>query len=153
MTDENKPDDMKADDIKPDSDVAEEIKTELSAAVEALKRVAYAGIGAVAVATEATDEVLQGLVKKGEQTSEEAFREMREARARSREKRGEATEVIRTKLDHALNAVKLPSKADVDALNAKVDILTRKLDEVQAARVDAAARKSPPADSGPSSVG
>lgn len=113
--------------------------------IEAAKRVAFAGLGAVAVATEATDEVFRELVKKGEQARHEVAGELREARAKSAGRRSEASDFFRSRMDDAMNAVNLPSKGDVDAINAKLNILTRKMDEFQASHVDAggASEKGP----------
>ncbi|HEV3309128.1 MAG TPA: phasin family protein [Chloroflexota bacterium] len=116
--------------------------------IEAAKRVALAGLGAVAVATEATDEVFRELVKKGEQARHDVAGEMREARAKTAGRRSEATDFFRARMDDAMNAVNLPSKGDVDAINAKLNILTRKMDEFQASQVDRGT-----ADKGPENTG
>ena len=47
--------------------------------IEAVKKVALAGLGAVAVATKATDEVFGTLVKKGETARDDVMREIRES--------------------------------------------------------------------------
>lgn len=104
--------------------------------LEAAKKVALAGIGAVVVATEATDEVFNELVKRGERTREEAAREINEARVRGAERRAGVTGYVRSRMDSMLNKFNLPSKGDVDSVNAKLNILTRKVDEVQASQVE-----------------
>lgn len=109
-------------------------QTEFVGPIEAVKRVALASLGAVAVATEASDEVFHTLLKKGEEARDEARREIREARLRAAERRAESQTFVQNRVDSLLNHVNLASKGDVDALNAKLNIITRKLDEFQAAR-------------------
>jgi poly(hydroxyalkanoate) granule-associated protein len=114
--------------------------------IEAAKRVALAGLGAVAVATEATDEIFQDLVKKGEQTREEAAREFRHARERTAARRADAQGYVRSRVDSVMDHMNLPSKADVDALDEKLNVVAQKLDEVQADRsgTSASAPDAPP---------
>jgi len=117
--------------------------------IESARRVFLAGLGAVAVATEATDQIFQQLVKRGEQTREEAMREIRQARSRSASRREDASSYFRHRMDSMLNMANLPSKGDVDAINAKLNILTRKVDDVQAGGVDSARETRPSEESGP----
>jgi poly(hydroxyalkanoate) granule-associated protein len=110
------------------------------------RRIALAGIGAVSVATEVTDEVFSELVKRGEQSREEARDEMRHARARTARRNADAAEFFRARMNDLMDRFNLPSKGDVDSINAKLNILTRKVDEFQAAQVGDASATSAPGD-------
>jgi poly(hydroxyalkanoate) granule-associated protein len=132
---------------------ADSIPSEILGPIEAAKRLALASLGAVSLATEMTDELFQQLVKRGEHTKEEVARELHEARERSSTRREDATTYVRSRMDAILNRVNMPSKADVDSINAKLNILTRKIDEVQAGQVDRASTQrasspEPPTDFG-----
>lgn len=118
-----------------------ELKDDLDSPIEAAKRLALAGLGAVAAATEATDEVFQTLVKKGEEARDQAVREIREARQRNADKRADSLTFLGARLDAFLRTVNLASRGDIEALNAKLNIITRKLDEMGAGRA-----ASPPPD-------
>lgn len=117
---------------------AEERSTQTVDPVDAMKRVALAGIGAITVASEVTDEVFSELVKRGEKTADEAMREIKQVRERRAERRADASTYVRARMDSILNRLNLPSKGDVDSINAKLNILTRKVDDVQAGQVDSA---------------
>ena len=43
---------------------------------------------------------------------------------------------MRSRVDGVLNRLNLPSKADVESLNARISILTRKVDQMQAGQTD-----------------
>ncbi|GEM_PF-3743588 len=103
--------------------------------LEAARKLALAGIGAVTVAGELTDEIFTELVKRGEQTREQAVEEFNQMRARNSERRAETTSLVRSRVDSLMNRLNLPSKGDLDSINAKLNILTRKVDEVQASQV------------------
>jgi len=100
-----------------------------------VRRIALAGIGAVSVASEVTDEVFSELVKRGEQTREEARDEMRQAKARTATRNADAADFFRARMNDLMDRFNLPSKGDVDSINAKLNILTRKIDEFQASQV------------------
>lgn len=107
---------------------------EMGSPIDAVRRVALAGLGAIAVATEATDDIFHSLVKKGEETREEASREIRAARLRGVERRTDSTTFLRTRMDSALSRVNLASKSDIEALNAKLSIISRKIDQVSSSK-------------------
>ncbi len=100
-----------------------------------LRRIALAGIGAVSVAGEVSDEVFAELVKRGEQTREEARDELRQRRDRTARRNADAADFFRARMNDLMDRFNLPSKGDVDSINAKLNILTRKIDEFQAAQV------------------
>src|SRR5579884_3523891 len=112
--------------------------------LEPVRQLLLAGIGAVTIAGEVSDEVFAELVKRGEQTREEAIDAVRERRHRAEARRTEASSFFRSRMDDLLNRLNLPSKADVDSINAKLNILTRKVDQVQASQVDVEFTPSPP---------
>lgn len=108
------------------------IPIEISAPIEAAKRLALASLGAVTLATEATDELFQQLVKRGEQSKDELARELEDVKQRSVHRRDDATAYARSRMDTLLNRVSMASKADMDSINARLAILTQKIEELQA---------------------
>jgi polyhydroxyalkanoate synthesis regulator phasin len=122
--------------------------------LDALKKVALAGLGAVAVATEVTDEVLQELVKKGEIAREDAVREFHEARRRAADAKGDVEGPIRARMEAILAKANLASKDDIDALNEKLNRIASKLDQVPFGSASASPPEPPtvpetPTDAGP----
>ncbi len=105
-------------------------------------RVFLAGVGIASVATEVSEDVFNELVSRGEQTRDEAREEMRARRERGAKRGTEAASFVRSRMDDVLNRINLPSKGDVDSINAKLNILTRKIDQVQASQVDFVAEPS-----------
>ena len=57
----------------------------------------------------------------------------------------EAQTLARQSIDSILNKAQLASKSDIDALNAKLNLINRKLDEVHAAHAEAAPAPPSPA--------
>jgi polyhydroxyalkanoate synthesis regulator phasin len=110
---------------------------------EVIRRLALAGLGAAAIANELANEVFSELVRRGEHTADEMQQQWEERRKRTVERTTTARHAVRAKMDAVLNYIDLPSKSDVDAINAKLNILMRRVNEIQVERV-MGARTPPP---------
>jgi poly(hydroxyalkanoate) granule-associated protein len=129
------------------------IPSEIRGPIDGVKRLALASLGAVVLATETTDEFFQELVKRGERAKDEVAHQLHDARDRSASRRDNAGTYVRSRMDAVLNRVNMPSKADVDSINAKLNILTRKVDEIQASQVDKATGRQPRHSEPPAGAG
>lgn len=122
--------------IPPD----ENFKTSADQTVEkvegAAKRTVLAGIGAVAVACDQANERFEQLVERGEQVREEWQGKADDIRQQNAGTRSRVRTYLRDAMDVVLNNFNMPSKGDIDTINVKLNILSRKLDEMNRGPLD-----------------
>lgn len=94
------------------------------------KRVVLAGLGAAFTACDAANETFDRFVGRGAQAQDELQRRADDIRLQTagRTRMGDA---VRSAMNAFLDALNVPNKADVDVINAKLNIVTRKLDDLQ----------------------
>ena len=97
------------------------------------KRLFYAGIGAFAAACDAAEDTFDRFVNRGEQVTQEWQARADDIRTQNAGKRGRVRDYVRSAMDSMLNTVDIPSKTDVDTINLKLNVLTRKIDDLQMA--------------------
>jgi poly(hydroxyalkanoate) granule-associated protein len=109
----------------------EEIKKEeeakVSPLVDSLRKVLLASIGAVAIAQEEAEDLINKLVERGEIAREEGRKLMQDMMAKRRE-RVEAG--FDTRVESALQKMNVPTKDDLKAVERKLDELNKKLDKL-----------------------
>jgi len=112
----------------------------------AARRVVLASIGAAAAACDTAAERFDRYVNRGQQVRDEWQDRADDLRRQNAGVRGRARESFRAAMDLFLNSLNVPSKGDIDTINVKLNILSRKLDEIQTDRVEAASpgRTPPP---------
>jgi polyhydroxyalkanoate synthesis regulator phasin len=99
------------------------------------KRIFLAGIGAAALACDTAAETFDRLVERGGRVNEEMRQNADRMRRESPINRSRASDFVRSTMDSVLNAANLPSKSDVDTIHVKLNVLTRKLDDLEMERV------------------
>src|SRR4030042_3291310 len=92
-----------------------------------LRKVLLASIGAVAVAQEEAEDLINKLVDRGEIAREEGRKLVDDMMAKRREK---VQAQFDTRVDAALGRMNVPTKADLKAVEKKLDELNRKLDKL-----------------------
>lgn len=92
-----------------------------------LRKVLLASIGAVALAQEEAEDLINKLVERGEIAREEGRRLVEDMMAKRREKMQAQFD---TRVDTALGRMNVPTKADLKAVEKKLDELNRKLDKL-----------------------
>lgn len=94
------------------------------------KRVVLAGLGAVATACDVANETFVRFVDRGSQAQDHLQQRADDVRlqATGRTRVGDA---LRSAMNAFLDGINVPNKADVDVINAKLNIVTRKLDDLQ----------------------
>jgi len=92
-----------------------------------LRKVLLASIGAVAVAQEEAEDLINKLVERGEIAREEGRRLVDDMTAKRQAK---VTAQFDARVDEALGRMDVPSKADLKAVEKKLDELNRKLDKL-----------------------
>lgn len=99
--------------------------------LEGVRKLLLAGIGAVSLAQEEMEDFINKLVERGE-IAEKDGRKLLDDVA---EKRKKKTRRIKQKLDQRLDDFMvrrdIPTRTDVDALNAKIAELTKKIDALK----------------------
>ncbi|HZS93700.1 MAG TPA: hypothetical protein VFA78_02815 [Chloroflexota bacterium] len=104
-----------------------------------LQQLLYAGIGAAAMACDVADETFTRLVDRGERVQEDLQQRADEMRRENMGTRGRMEETFQTMMDGFLNTLNLPSKGDLDTINTKLNIVNRKLDDIQLTQAEEAA--------------
>lgn len=104
-------------------------------ATEAAKRVMLAGLGAVAMACDTAEDTFDRFVDRGQQVQSDLEERAREARSGRLMRRTRLGNAVRNAMDAFLDSVSIPNKADVDTINVKLNILTRKIDDLQMEQV------------------
>ncbi len=100
---------------------------EKSALLDSLRKVLLAGVGAMVLAREEMEDLVNKLVERGE-IAEKEGRELIEDVLK---RKGEVEEAIDRYIKGALNRMGIPSKSDIDALSEKVAELSKKVDELK----------------------
>ncbi len=106
----------------------EKAEEERNRFMELTRKVMLAAVGAVGLAQDETEDFVNRLVKRGEIAEKDArklLKEVTEKRRKTVEKRAEK------QMDKVFDRMNIPSKADIEELNAKISILTAKVEELK----------------------
>jgi polyhydroxyalkanoate synthesis regulator phasin len=98
-----------------------------------VERLVLAGVGAIATAVDMADERFVQYVERGQQVREELQDRRASVRRERWASRERARDYFRGMMDLVLDTFNVPSRTDVDTINVKLNILTRKLDDLQQA--------------------
>ncbi len=104
---------------------------------EMSRKILLAAIGAAALAQDEIKEYVDKLVERGEIAEKDGRKLMKEMREKRRKRFGHFDEMRSKRIQEALDHMNVPSKKDVEALNAKISELTRKIEELKKAKPDA----------------
>ena len=97
----------------------------------AARKVVLAGIGAVASACDTAEETFNRFADRGAQVQAGFQERVDEAREQNQGARTRFSDYVRNGMDVFLNTLNVPSKGDIDTINVKLNILSRKLDDIQ----------------------
>ncbi len=102
--------------------------------LEAVRKVVLASVGAVALAQVAAEDLVNKLVERGEIAEEDGKKLVGEMRERHTKKAGagagRGSEEVDRRVQDVMDRMNVPTKADIDALSAKITELTEKVDEL-----------------------
>jgi polyhydroxyalkanoate synthesis regulator phasin len=112
---------------KKKEEVKKEEQEKVSPLLAPLRKVLLASIGAVAVAQEEAEDLINKLVERGEIAREEGSKLMQDMMAKRREK---VEARFDTRVEAALHKMNVPTKNDLKAVERKLDELNRKLDKL-----------------------
>ena len=111
---------------KKEETTTEEEK-KVSPVLAPLRKVVLASMGAVAIAQDEAEDLINKLVERGEIAREEGRKLMQDMMAKRREK---VEARFDARVDTALGRMNVPTKADLKAVEKKLDELNDKLDKL-----------------------
>ena len=111
---------------KKEEAIQEEEK-KVSPLLEPLRKVVLASIGAVAIAQEEAEDLINKLVERGEIAQEEGRKLVQDMMAKRREK---AEAQFDKRVEATIDRMNVPTKADLRAVEKKLDELNKKLDKL-----------------------
>ncbi len=115
--------------------IEEEVKEASNTLLETVRRVLMAGVGAVVLAQEEIEEFVNKLIDRGEIAEKDGRKLINEIVDKRKKKAQESTqnaqEEVDKRLEGLLDRLNIPTKSDIDALNAKVTELTSKVEDLK----------------------
>ncbi|MCB8984011.1 MAG: phasin family protein [Ardenticatenaceae bacterium] len=115
--------------------IEEEVNEEPNALLDAVRRVLMAGIGAVVLAQEEVEEFVNKLIERGEIAEKDGRKLINEVVEKRKKKAQDTTQNAQDEVDKRLEGIldrlNIPTKSDIDALNAKVTELTDKVESLK----------------------
>ena len=106
-------------------------KEERSPLLEALRKVLLAGIGAVVIAQEEIEDLVNKLVERGEIAEKDGKKLVHEVMDKRKKEAVKAEDEVTKRIEDILDRMSVPTKADIDALGEKIAALTKKVDELK----------------------
>lgn len=110
----------------------EEMEADRNRLFELARKVVLAAVGAAALAQDEAVDFVNRLVERGEIAEKDARKLIREVSAKRR--KGVEKELDK-RVESLLDHMDVPSKADIDALGAKIATLTNKVEQLKKAQV------------------
>jgi poly(hydroxyalkanoate) granule-associated protein len=95
-----------------------------------LRKTLLAAIGAAALAQEEMEEFVNRLIERGEIAESEGRKLVRDLTERRKRETASAEKRFDAQMEAALSRVNLPSKTDIERMNAKITELNARLDQL-----------------------
>lgn len=115
--------------------VEEEVAEERNTLLSGLRRVLLAGVGAVALAQEEVEDFVNKLIERGEIAEKDGRKLVNDIMERRKTKAQESTqrveEEVERRIESLLNRINVPSRSDIEKLNAKITELSQKVDALK----------------------
>jgi len=99
--------------------------------LESVRKVLLASVGAVALAQDEVDDFVNKLIERGEIAEKDGKKLLRDLRERRKKETGKAQVEMDKQIAEILSRMNIPTKADIQALSAKIAALTKKVDELK----------------------
>lgn len=121
-------------------EVVENGKEASSSFVELVRKMLLAGVGAVAMTRDETEQFVNKLVERGEIAQKDAEKLLRDVQGRLRQGRAEVNvkeqaEKVGSRVEQGmedfLNRLNIPSKRDIEDLSAKIAQLSARVEELR----------------------
>jgi len=99
--------------------------------LEASRKLMLASIGAVGLAQDELEKLAQRLVERGQIAEQDSRRLVREIMDRRQKETERAEEQVEKRVEELLQHMNVPTKSDIEALGAKIEALSKKVDELK----------------------
>ena len=110
------------------------VEQEPSPMYEGVRKLVLASIGAVAIAQEELEHLINKLVERGELAEKEGKKLLNELKEKRKKKTAKAEEEINKQVEELMTSMNVPTKDDIDALGDKINDLDKKVDELKKAQ-------------------
>ena len=107
---------------------------EVSPMYEGMRKLILASIGAVAIAQEELENLVDKLVERGELAEKEGKKLLDEMKERRRRKGAKAETEINKRVEELMRSMNVPTKDDINALSKKINDLDKKVDGLKRAQ-------------------
>lgn len=115
--------------------IEEDVSAEPNTLLSGLRRVLLAGVGAMALAQEEVEDFVNKLIERGEIAEKDGRKLVNDIRERRKSKTQASTqrleEEVERRMESLLNRMNVPSKSDIEKLNAKITELSKKVDALK----------------------
>lgn len=101
--------------------------------LESLRKVLLASVGAVALAQDEIEELINRLIERGEIAEKDGRKLIHDLVEKRKKEARKAEEGWDTRIEEILARLNIPTKADIQALSAKITTLSEKMDELKEA--------------------
>lgn len=108
-----------------------EVIDERNELFEALRKVALASIGGVALAQDELVKFINKMVERGEIAEKDARKLLDEISSRRKQETKKAEKEVDQRMEELLNRMNVPTKSDIDELSKKITKLTEKVEALQ----------------------
>lgn len=108
-----------------------DVEVEIHPLLEPVRKVLLASIGAMALAQDEIEDFVSKLVERGQIAEKDGKKLVRDLLERSKKGAQEAEEDLDKRVADVLERMNIPSRSDIQALNAKITALTKKIDELK----------------------
>ncbi len=109
----------------------EVVGQEHSPLLETARKVLLAGVGAVALAQDEIEDFVNKLVERGETAEKDGTKLVRDLREKRKKEAKRTEKELDRRIEELLHRMNVPTKADIEALSAKITALTEKVDELK----------------------
>ena len=116
---------------KNEDTINEEPFEEGRSLTEMARKVMLATIGAVALAQEEAEAFIKKLIERGEIAEQDGRKMMDDLKEKRKKRAKNAEDELESRVSQILERTGVPTKADIDALSAKIGELTNKIDELK----------------------
>jgi poly(hydroxyalkanoate) granule-associated protein len=111
--------------------VEELSEQERSPLLDAARKVLLASVGAMALAQDEVEDFVNRLVERGEIAEKDGKKLVRDLMERRKKETQKAEKELDKRVEELLHRMNVPTKADIEALSAKIAALANKVDELK----------------------
>lgn len=98
---------------------------------DTLRKVLLAGIGALALAQDEIEALVNRLVERGELAEKDGKQLIREMMEKQKKENKKVEEYVTKRVEETLTRLNIPTRADVEALSKKISALSKKIDDLK----------------------